>query len=94
MRLYRVLVCRRSNLELEVAEQAGELVTNGSDLNWHYHGVLTDGGSGFKRTPDWRPSRREALEMAIAEVESAQANAAAVLDDLRHRLLDEGTSKD
>ena len=89
MRLYRVMVYRRGNLEIDVAEQAGEVLDVAYRDGWPRQQVLTDTGSGFDRTPDWRTSRREALEIAIAQVESAQANAAAVLDDLRNRLLTE-----
>lgn len=85
MRLYRVIVYRRGDLHLDLQEQEGYLVRSSKDwsLKVNAGGVWFD----WSVAPSWHESREAAIGAAIEEVEDAAANTAAVLDDLRNRLV-------
>lgn len=70
MRVYRVLVYARSNLEVVISEQEGEVVESKADrTRW----VRLDDGYFFKYGPEWRDTKSEAYWLAAQEMEAAAA---------------------
>lgn len=77
MRVYRVLVYARSNLEVVACDQEGEPVESPDDRSrW----VRQDDGYLHRHTPDWRPTREEACRLAAEEMEAAAVTLMAQAD--------------